>query len=169
MINNVTENTITLLDYMPHIIAIVSIVATIVLACIQHQTSIKLYQKNSNFDAKKEAIQEALDFLDICISFREIDGNYQPLNIPMSDEELTALGRRAHNKLCVTCDSKEILEAFMAIVNPDKVPYPIYEYYDNFRNLCRKELGFPEIDLPKDKIYITVISTRKLKKTQPSS
>ena len=158
----IIDNTVSFLDYMPHIIAAISITSTMVITYIQYKTSVETHRKNSNFDAKKEAIEEALDFLDICISYRKTDSLYQSLNIPMSDAELTERGRRVHNKLCLTCENKDIVDCFMKIVAPDEEKYPLFEYYDKFRNMCRKELGFTEIDLPKDKIYLAVVSTKSL-------
>ena len=158
----IIEGTDTFLDYMPHIITLVSILATIIIVLIQHRVNINLHKRNSNFDARKEAIEDALDFLDVVISFRKTNSTYQALNKPIDDKDLTIKARRVHNKLCITCENKTIIELFLAIVVPDKGPFPIYDYYNEFRNECRKELGFEKIDLPKDKIYITIVSTKSL-------
>jgi len=165
----IIEASSSIIDYLPYLISILSILVSVIIVIIQYIVSIRMHRRNNNFDAKREAIQEALDFLDLCISFRQPDSAYKPISMNITDEDLTTKARSAHNKLCVTCKNKKIIELFLAIVVPDKIPYPMYQYYDEFRNECRKELGFKKIDLPKDKIYLAIVSTKPLPNTEESN
>lgn len=164
----IIESSKTFFDYLPYIITILSIISTIILACLQYKASVNTHRKNRSFDTKIEAIQEAFDFLDLYISHIPTYDNRlpsvpnQPLYTPTSDEELTRLGRRAHNKLCITCDNKATVDLFLQIVTPDEIPQPLYEQYYDFRNACREELGFEKLELQKEKIFITKISTHPL-------
>ena len=159
---NIIEGTLSLMDFLPYVISILSIIVSVIIVIIQYATSTRAHRNNNNFDEKREAIQEALDFLDLFISNVKTDSIFQAISEPITDAELTKAARRVHNKLCVTCKNKKIVNLFLEIVVPDKVPYNIFEYYDKFRNECRRELEFKKIVLPKDKIFIAVVSTKPL-------
>jgi len=151
------------LEYLPHAISGLSILATIIITVCQNKANVKLYEKNSNFDVKKEAILEAMNFIDTYISFLDFESGVVPVRDEKTTEQsLTIHGRTVYNKLCLTCDNKTIIDTYLNIILPKKSPSPVFDLYNTFRNECRKELGFSEIDLPKDEIYISRVTTREL-------
>ncbi len=166
----IIESGNSFLDYVPHIITVISLIVTVVITVLQYKSNITLHKKNSTYDMKKETIEEAFSFLDTYISWLDTDSGVIPMREKIDGVDFAVKARMIHNKLCITCDSKEIVETYVNIIVPDlseKKGYPVFQKYNDFRNQCRKELGFDEIELPKDKIFLSVISTRGLNETNP--
>lgn len=164
----IIESGNSFLDYVPHIITVISLIVTVVITVLQYKSNITLHKKNSTYDMKKETIEEALGFLDTYISWLDTNSGVIPAREKINDVDLAVKARMIHNKLWITCNSKEIIETYINIIIPDscgKEGYPVFEKYNEFRNQCRKELGLDEIELPKDKIFLSVVSTRGLNET----
>lgn len=155
----------SLLDYLPHIISALAVITSMIIVIIQYRQGIALQQKAEIYRTKKEAILEALSFLDTYISWLDVIGYGAPLREETNDVMLTAKARTIHNKLCISCDNAEIVKLFVDIVLPaetNKEGYPVFEKYNEFRNACRKELGYKTVGLPMDKIYLSQVSTSAL-------
>lgn len=162
------ETSPKLLDYMPHIIAGLSVITTLIITVLQIINSARAYKKNSAYDVKKEAIYEALNFLDTYISWLDINSCSSITRQETDNIELTVSARNIHNKLCLTCDNEKLIDLYMDLICPpsnDEGGFPVFEYYDKFRNECRKELGFGKIKFSKDKSFIFTINTRALAET----
>ena len=158
-------NKTSLLDYLPHLISALSVIISMVVVIIQYMQGIALQQKAEIYRTKKEAILEALSFLDTYISWLDVIGCAASLREETNDVTLTIKARTIHNKLCISCDNVEIVKLFVEIVvatGTNKEGEPIFERYKEFRNACRKELGYKPVDLPIEKIYLSQVSTRAL-------
>ncbi len=159
------ETSPNFLDYMPHLIAVISILSTVIITVIQNKNTAKAYKKNSAYDIKKEAIYEALNFMDTYISWLDINSCHVIARQETDNVELTVSARNIHNKLCLTCDNTELIDLYMNLICPDQKDdngFPVFKYYDDFRNECRKELGFSKINFSKEKSFIYTVNTRAL-------
>lgn len=162
---HIDENKISFVDYLPYIISILSVISTLIITIIQSRHNYKLHKRNSSFDIKKDAIFEALNFLDTYISWLDINNGVIPVRKYIDKTNLTIQARQIHNKLCITCKNKKIAESFVYMICPDLKEgenFPVFEKYDEFRNECRKELGIDTIKFSTDKGYIYRVNTRAL-------
>ena len=162
---HIAEDGVSIVDYLPYVISILSILSTLVITIIQFSHNYKLHKKNTSFDIKKEAILEALDFLDTYISWLDMDSEVAPVREHTNTTQLTIKSRKIYNKLCITCNNKKVIESFMNMICPDlkdEEKFYVFKKYDEFRNECRKELGIDTIKLPKEKGYVNYVNTRAL-------
>lgn len=158
-------NKTSFLDYLPHLISALAVIASIVVVIIQYRQGAKLHQEAELYNTRREAILEALSFLDTYISWLDMEGSVIPSREETTDIRLAVQARTIHNKLCISCDDPRIVELFVDIVVPSKETtgcYPVFEKLNEFRNACRKELGYKAIDLPIDRIYLSRVSTRAI-------
>lgn len=158
-------NKTTFLDYLPHVISALAVIASMVVVIIQYRKGIVLHQKAELYNTKKEAILEALAFLNTFISWLNIDSGVTPSREETDAIELTVQARTIHNKLCISCDDPKLVELFVDLVVPNvglDEGYPVFEKLDMFRNMCREELGYKPVNLPADRAYLTVVSTRAI-------
>lgn len=158
-------NKTSFLDYLPYVISIVTIISSVIIVSIQHRQNIKLHQESERYNAKKEAILEALSFLDTFISWLDMENGVTPLREEISEISLTVKARTIHNKLCIVCGDSKIVELFVDIVCLNKKSnedITVFEKYHQFRNECRIELGYKMVDFPMDRIYLSQVSTRAL-------
>ncbi len=166
-LNNVTKT--QLLDYLPYVISISTIISSVIIVSIQHRQSVKLHQEAERYNTKKETILEALSFLDTFISWLDMESGSHPLREEISEVALTVKARTIHNKLCIVCGESKIVELFVDIVCPNKnadKDETVFEKYYKFRNECRIELGQKAMSLSMDRIYLSQISTRALRQKQ---
>lgn len=155
----------SLLDYLPHILSGVAILSSVAIVYIQYRRNVVLHKQTQMFNTKRETIQEALTFLDTYVSWLDMSSGVVPIRQEITEVDLTVNARTIHNKLCITCDNARIVELFVDIVVPSpkqEQGEPIFEKYNEFRNECRKELGYKSADLPMDRIYLSQVSTRAL-------
>ena len=109
---------------------------------------------------KKQAIFNSLDLIDTYISWLTLnngENNVVPERIDITPLELTQMGRKCYNELCLTCDNSKLLELFLEIVFNSESN--IFVNYAEYRNLAREELGLNKIEFYKDRVFISRIST----------
>ena len=158
-------NKTSLLDYLPHFISALAVITSMIVVVIQYKQGLKLQQKAEIYKTKKETILEALSFLDTYISWLDMENSSIPSREKTDDVLLAIKARTIHNKLCISCDNPEIVERFMDVVRPNSTGeggYFVFKRLYEFRNACRKELGYKVVDLPTDRVYLTQVSTRAL-------
>ena len=119
------ETSPKLLDYMPHIIAGLSVITTLIITVLQIINSARAYKKNSAYDVKKEAIYEALNFLDTYISWLDINSCSSITRQETDNIELTVSARNIHNKLCLTCDNEKGCRAGQGVPQPGRSTAPV--------------------------------------------
>ena len=77
--------------------------------------------------------------------------------------EITKKVRECHNKLTVTCENTEIIDKFIAIIENKGIN--TFEEYNNYRNLCRKELGMEkQLEFNNNKVFFIRVTTEDLDK-----
>ena len=121
------------------------------------------YQNKKLLEIKKEAIFNSLSLIDIYISWLTInEKNDLAERKEITVLELTELGRKCYNELCLTCNSQELINLFLDILfNKDS---NIFENYSKYRNLARKELGLKELNLDMNRVFIGKIKTGNMTK-----
>ena len=121
------------------------------------------YKDKELLEIKKTAIFTSLSLIDSYISWLTIDnGTIVPERTDITIIDLTELGRKCLNELCLTCESEELINLFLAIIF-DK-DSNVFELYAQYRNLARKELGLNEIKFDLNKVFIGRIATSNMKK-----
>ena len=121
------------------------------------------YKDKELLEIKKTAIFNSLSLIDSYISWLTIDnGTIVPERTDITIIDLTELGRKCLNELCLTCEREELINLFLAIIF-DK-DSNIFELYVQYRNLARKELGLSEIAFDLNKVFIGRIATLNMKK-----
>lgn len=121
------------------------------------------YQNKELLGIKREAIFNSLSLIDVYISWLTIDGrNDLAERKEIKKLELTELGRKCYNELCLTCNSQELINSFLDIFF--KKCSNIFENYSKYRNLARKELGLKELNLDSDRVFIGKIGTDNMTK-----
>ena len=160
----IVEDATSIMDFLPYIISILSILVSVVIVFIQYRQNIKLHEKATIYNAKKEALYEVLSFVDTYVSWLTPSSGIVPVRESTTKLKMTSEARLCYNKLCLYCDNDKVLALFWDIVRPDSdgQPYPVYRLYNEFRNECRKELGVKKKDLPKENIFLSVITTQDL-------
>ena len=128
------------------------------------------YQNKELLAIKRDAIFNSLSLIDTYISWLNIK-NGKRVEIPERNSitklELTDMGRRCFNELCLTCDHKEIIDLYLKIIF-DKESN-VFESYTKYRNAARKELGLNEIEFNTDWVFISRISTKNMIKHEFNS
>ena len=162
----IVEEPIYFIDCLPYLISILSIITSIIIVFIQYRQNIKLQEKSTIYNAKKEALYEVLSFVDTYISWLTPTSGITPVREDTTDIKMTSQARLCYNKLCLYCDNDKLLEFFWNIVRTDanEEPYPVYSLYNEFRNECRRELGMKKKELPSENIFLSIISTDELEK-----
>lgn len=127
------------------------------------ELELKLHLEQLVYDNKFKVIQETLQLIDSYISWLQIkraDGivDNNVIREKITSEELTLEARKCYNNLCITCNQIEILTCFNKIMVGSNEN--IFDLYNEFRNLCRKELKINnQIEFDKDNIFYAKIST----------
>ena len=131
----------------------------------QVKSNLLEYKDKGLLEIKKVAIFNSLSLIDDYISWTTIDDGRQVSERKnITTLELTELGRRCLNELCLTCDNEELINLFLAILfdNGDKSGNT-FENYAKYRNVARKELGLKEINFDLDRVFIGRLSTKNMK------
>ena len=90
-------------------------------------------------------------------------GNQLPVREQTTKIEITKKVRECHNKLTVTCENTEIIDKFIAIIENKGIN--TFEEYNNYRNLCRKELGMEkQLEFNNNKVFFIRVTTEDLDK-----
>lgn len=147
--------------------ALIALVGVLASALISYWISRKVYVSNQIFDVKKEALLSALAVLDDYLSWLEFvgpDGSRSPdaMRRNISSLELTVAARECYNKLCVTCDNRQILTSFLEIIFGD--PKSVCEEYDKFRSAVRDELHLCKFKFDSNRSFLSIVSTCQLLK-----
>ena len=107
-------------------------------------------RKKYIYEVKQKAIIESLYFLDNYFSTLNWDnGEKKPIRIEgISDEYLTFTARKCYNDLLVTCKNKNLPLKFIKFLKTgmDINQENVLEY----KNICRKELGFNKIKIKEE-------------------
>lgn len=161
---DIIEESVSIVDCLPYIISILSILVSLIIVFLQYRQTLKLQEKKSIYVSKKETLYEVLSFLDEYISWLTPMSNVTPMRKDISELEMTLKARLCYNKLCLYCNNDRLLSLFWEIVCPNNngQPYEVYKLYNEFRNECRKELGMKSKELPSDNIFLSIVSTREL-------
>ena len=131
----------------------------------QVESNLLEYKDKELLEIKKVAIFNSLSLIDDFISWLTIDDGQQVAERKsITSLELTELGRKCLNELCLTCDNEELINLFLAILfdNGDKSGN-VFENYAKYRNVARKELGLKEINFDLDRVFIGRLSTKNMK------
>lgn len=129
----------------------------------ENELAFEKYKAENVYEIKREAIFNTLKFLDTYFSWLTFDDSKRvPIREGASVLDMTLQARICYNELCTTCERQEIVKIFVEIMfDKSKYPYPL-GLLNDFRNEARKELGLEKIDLSKDHIFISQISTNDL-------
>lgn len=129
----------------------------------QVESNLLEYKSKELLEIKKNAIFNSLSLIDIYISWITIDdGKEVAERKDITKKELTEMGRKCYNELCLTCNNEELINLFLEIMFDDKSN--IFVAYSKYRNAARKELGLNEIDFDKDNVFIGRLSTKNMLK-----
>ncbi len=158
------------------ITAILSFVSAWLLSFKQTQNSIQQikqqveqnlveHKRKELLEIKKTAILNSLSLIDQFFSWSTIDdGKIVPARRNITVLDLTESGRKCLNELCLTCDSKELIDLFFELITKeDRNPFVVYS---EFRKAARKELGLKEIDFDLNNIFIGRLATPDLAKKE---
>lgn len=162
-------NKTSFLDYLPHLISALAIIASMIVVVIQYKQSAVLHQKAEVYNTKKETIVEALSFLDTYVSWLDTSNGVVPTRENANVVSLTVKARMVHNKLCVSCDNTKIIDLFLDIIVPKAECSNgdnVFDKINAFRNECRKELGYKPVDFPEDRIYLSKVSTKAMQENR---
>lgn len=162
------DNSISMIDYLPYMISIISILVSFGIVFIQYRQTIKMQEKSAIYNTKKEVLFETLYFLDTYISWLTPGSGYVPIRKNISVSDMTEEGRRCYNKLCLYCENIKLLNLFWKIINPDSdgKPYSVYDLYNKFRMECRNELGISKKELPIENIFLSCVATTDMFKEE---
>ena len=137
------------------ITTVLGVVGTILASIIPQ---IMANKKQEIYLVKKEAILESLNFLDDYFSYEFSKQGDIPCKT--NSQDLTFIGRACFNRLLTVCDNFELVDAFCKIFCPkayDK-SYADLNDYNEYRKLCRKELGLKKnVDIKEQIKYIAKI------------
>lgn len=157
------------MDKREALIALIPSAITILGFIINYYYVTKEIKENKIYELKFNAIQQSMKILDIYISwldFEDIDSKkIDSKNIvreKITIEKLTTMARECHNQLSTTCNSVDLINKFMSIIlNSDNI---LLEY-NEYKNLCREELGMDEgLPFDNEKIFFSKVSTKALEK-----
>ena len=133
----------------------------------QVESNLLEYKDKGLLEIKKVAIFNSLSLIDDFISWSTIDDGQQVSERKnITPLELTELGRKCLNELCLTCDNEELINLFLTILfdnNKSSKHVNIFENYAKYRNVARKELGLKEINFDLDKVFIGRLATKNMK------
>ncbi|HCC34910.1 MAG TPA: hypothetical protein DEQ02_04480 [Ruminococcaceae bacterium] len=94
-------------------------------------------------DIKKEAIFKSLalidDFLAELLKYAGEEGVV--VSVDRTDKEYTKEARACFNELMLTCNNEALLNAFVKMFFSNLYGNNALQDYEEYRNLCRKELG----------------------------
>lgn len=142
----------------------------IVITSILAVWSVKQYRKQKSIDLemqkkilvygkKLDAFTEVLEFIDTYISWLTFD-NKTPVRKEINKEELTLLGRKCYNNLCIYCENNETIDLFNKLLGGNNLDLSVYS---KLRNSIRKELGNDIVVYDKTKTFYSWISTSNIK------
>jgi hypothetical protein len=144
----------------------VSAVATILVPFIQLLIEHVNTNKQIIYQAKREALIEALNFVDDYFSYMDWteDGNTKEIDVvegrECNIENMTERSRNILNLLCVYSKDKKTIDLFLDLVlkqNGKKT-----ELLVGFREACRKELRLSKMEFDKENVFIAKVSSKKL-------
>ncbi len=124
------------------------------------ERSFELERKSDVYMIKKEAILDALKFIDTYLSWQDYGNGVTSVRENTSVAFLTLTARECYNKLCLTCNSEHILMCFNKILFDEQIK-PM-EAYSEFRNAARSELGLEEVNFDPEKTFYSRIGTEAL-------
>lgn len=78
------------------------------------------YKSKELLEIKKNVIFNSLSLIDIYISWMTIDdGKEVAERKDITKKELTEMGRKCYNELCLTCNNEELINLFLEIMFDD--------------------------------------------------
>lgn len=157
------NDSISILDYLPSVIAIISIISTIVITWLQHKYYIQQNKKVKMYEEKKAALFKTLEFLSNYISWLTPSSGIKPLRVPYTTERMTLEARECYDLLCIYCEDQDIIDLFWDIVGFDHnhTNSNVYEKYSIFRDKCCKELEIYRQHKSRSE-YISIVTTDEL-------
>lgn len=143
--------------------------ASILFSALLSVLSYILFNKKEKIYLKKQdAIYRALTLCDKYLSWNDFynpDGTKTPDPIRNSDDttlSITEEARLVYNSLMCSCKRKETIDTFLDLLLGGGGEN-IFRKYNQFRNMCRKELGLKELkELNGERVFLGKISTREL-------
>jgi len=151
----------------------ISAVSTILVPFIQLWINHKNEKMQVIYEAKREALVEALNFIDDYFSYFTWRNDGTLLEIETvkdpgcTVESMTVRSRRTLNLLCAYCGKQETIDLFLALVfRPTDRPA---ELFIKFREACREELGLSRVEFNKNEVFIAKVSSKKLEKKDENS
>jgi hypothetical protein len=146
----------------------ISAVSTILVPFIQLLINHKNAKKQVIYEAKREALIEALNFIDDFFSYLTWRDNVALQEIETAKdpnctvENMTVRSRKMLNLLCAYCDEQKTIDLYLALVlRPTDKPT---ELFINFREACREELGLSTVEFNKNEVFIAKVSSEELEK-----
>ena len=128
----------------------------------QVESNLVEYKSKELLEIKKTAIFDSLSLMDLYISWLTIDsGKEEVARNETTILELTERGRKCLNDLCLTCDSKELIEIFLEMFF--KTERNIFDVYSDYRKAARKELGLNDIEFDSNRVFIARLATTDLR------
>lgn len=139
---------------------LISSIVSLIVALITIGLGFWRFKVESIYKRKQEAIKDALMFINDYISVLDMSSGVPPIcRDDLTKESLTFRARECYENLCISCKSKEVPELFVNIIfNEGK----IFEVFLEFRNAARKELGLRKIEQDKERVFFSIVSSRKL-------
>jgi hypothetical protein len=148
----------------------VSGIVSISVPLVQLWIGDKNAKKQLIYQAKRDAIIEALNFLDDWLSYLTWHSDGSSTEIPVEKDKIcntqnmTMRARKVLNLLCVYCDFEETVDLFSAILfHKDEKKTDLYI---EFREACRKELRLSKISFNKDEVFVAKVSSGELEENK---
>lgn len=147
----------------------VSAIVSILVPIIQLWVNNKNVEKQQIYQAKREAIIQALEFLDDWLSYLTWQNGESPVETIVKDQKcnvqnMTIRARKVLNLLCVYCNYEETINLFSRILfHPEEKSADLYL---KFRVSCRNELGLSIINFNENEIFIAKVSSAKLEEKE---
>jgi len=123
----------------------------------------KLRKDHHVYENKVKVIKDALYSIDSYLSYLVDDGR-PIIREKMTDVDLTLMVRKNYNSLALCCSGVEIVDLYLTLFLSN-LEDGVLKKYNEFRNLCRNELGLKDqLKFDENRIFHTIISTIALKK-----
>ena len=166
--------------------AAVTILGFIINYFITKNSYKKELEKHKNtkvYEKKVDAIYKSLEFIDLFLSWSTIDdGSLIPARENTSINDITLKARSCYNLLSTTCDSVDIINCFIniidstfsneknigdtkVIITKEEKEKRTSALYNKFRKLARIELGLKnDIPFDKNRVFLAKLTTPDLQK-----
>lgn len=123
---------------------------------LTEEVRLQNYKEQQLYLQKIKAINDSLDLIDEYISYG-METTITPYRKNIVNSDFTIKVRDTYNALVVVCNDKRILDLFLNIILCEEGD-PIVQWYNDYRNYAREELGLEPIQkMDSKRIFISKI------------